>query len=72
MEFLPVRATTWDDENLCTPLELRAELARVQQDVAAGRAVAEDKCRMHQFHALSENYRRDFFRFLDVDLEAYA
>jgi len=72
MEFLPVRATTWDDENLCTPLELRAELARVQQDITAGRAVAEDKCKMHIFHALSEDFRRDFFQFLDVDLEAYA
>jgi membrane-anchored protein YejM (alkaline phosphatase superfamily) len=71
MEFVPIKATRWDDESLCLPPELRAEWARVLQDVAAGREIAEGRCKMKQFYALSENYRREMFHFLDVDQAAY-
>lgn len=71
MTFLPIRETGWDDNNICLPNVLRSEWPRVLKSIADQEVIEEDKCHMGQFYALTESYRREFFRFLDVDMKAY-
>lgn len=71
MEIVPIKVTNWKDEALCLPVELREEWSRLRQTINIGQQPQEGKCKMTIFHPLVENFREEFFNFLQIDQKAY-